>query len=189
VLNVMRPPAGSSIAVFGTGAVGLSAVMATTLAGCTTIVGVDVRPGRLELARDLGATHVIDAGQHDVVPEIRRIAPPGVDFAVEPTGSPQVLRQAFDCTGPGGVCGVIGGPPFGTEVALDVNGIITLARTVRGIVEGGSVPSVFIPRLVQLWEQGRFPVERLMTFYDFNRIEEAVRDAEEGSTIKPVLRM
>jgi aryl-alcohol dehydrogenase len=84
---------------------------------------------------------------------------------------------------------VIGAPRFGTEVALDLNTILTGRRVVRGIVEGDSVPSVFLPTLVRLWEQGRFPVERLMTFYDFDQVEQAAADAAAGTTIKPVLRM
>jgi aryl-alcohol dehydrogenase len=189
VLNVFRPPAGSSLAVFGTGGVGLSAVMAGVIAGCTTIVGIDVRPGRLDVAVDLGATHVVDASEHDAVAEIMRITGAGVDFALETTGSPEVLRQAVDSTAPTGTTGVVGAPPFGSEVALDVNGILALGRTVRGIVEGDSVPPLFIPRLIELWQQGRFPIDRIMRFYDFDRIDDAVRDAEEGTTIKPVLRM
>jgi aryl-alcohol dehydrogenase len=74
-------------------------------------------------------------------------------------------------------------------VSLDMNSILVAGRTVRGIVEGDSVPDVFLPRLIRLWEQGRFPVERLMRHYDFDRIEEAVADAESGRVIKPVLRM
>ena len=69
------------------------------------------------------------------------------------------------------------------------NTILTGGRVVRGIVEGDSVPDVFLPRLMRLWEQGRFPVERFMTFYDFEQIEQAARGAEERKTIKPVLRM
>ena len=84
---------------------------------------------------------------------------------------------------------MIGAPAFGTEVSLDVNTILTAGRTVRGIVEGDSVPDVFLPRLIRLWEQGRFPVERLMTFYDFDQIEQAAHDAETGEVVKPVLRM
>jgi aryl-alcohol dehydrogenase len=84
---------------------------------------------------------------------------------------------------------VIGAPAFGTEVALDVNTILTGGRVVRGIVEGDSVPDVFLPRLVDLYERGRFPVDRLMTFYDFDQIDAAAGDAEAGRTIKPVLRM
>ncbi len=189
VLNTLRVPAGAALAVFGAGAVGLAAVMAGVIAGCATIVAVDLRAARLELARELGATHVVDAGSEDAVEAVRRITGGGADFSLEATGSPQVLRQAVDCTAPLGVCGVIGAPAFGTEVSLDVNTILVGGRTVRGIVEGDSVPQLFLPQLVRLWEQGRFPVERLMAHYDFDRIEEAVADAESGSVVKPVLRM
>ena len=189
VFNALRPEAGSSIAVFGTGAVGLAAVMAAAFAGCTTIVGVDRRSQRLELARELGATDVVNAGEEDAVEALRRLVPGGVDYTLETTGSPQVLRACVDALAPTGVCGVIGAPAFGTEVALDVNTILVGGRTVRGIVEGDSVPELFLPTLVRLWEQGRFPVDRLITSYDFDRIGEAAADAEAGRTIKAVLRM
>jgi aryl-alcohol dehydrogenase len=189
VLNVMRPPAGSSLVITGTGAVGLSAVMAGVITGCGTIIGVDIKPKRLELARELGATHVIDAGAAGVGEEIRRITGGGADYAIETTGVPAVLRTAVDALAPTGECGVIGAPPSGTEVALDVNGVLAFGRVVRGIVEGESVPELFIPMLLELWRLGRFPVDRIMAFYDFDRIEDAVADAEQGTTIKPVLRM
>jgi aryl-alcohol dehydrogenase len=188
ILNVLRPEPGASIAVFGTGAVGLSAVMAATLTGATAIVGVDLNPARLELARELGATHVVDAREEDPVDAIRGITG-GADYAVETTGVAAVLRRAVDCTGPTGACAVIGAPAMGTEVSLDVNTILVGGRTVRGVVEGDSVPSVFLPALVRLWEQGRFPVDRLVTAYDFDAIEQAAADAAAGTTIKPVLRI
>jgi aryl-alcohol dehydrogenase len=189
VLNVMRPPAGSSLAVFGAGAVGLAAVMAAKIAGCTTIVAVDIRPKRLELARDVGATHAIDASQTDAVDEIRALPGGGVDFSLEATGVPRVVRSAVDSLAPTGVCGIVGAPAFGAEVSLDVNTILTGGRVVRGIVEGESVPAHFLPRLVDLWRRGQFPVDRMMTFYDFDQIEQAARDAEAGTVIKPVLRI
>ena len=189
VLEALRAPAGSTIAVFGTGAVGLSAVMAAVVAGCTTIIGVDINPARLELASELGATDVIDADAQDAGEEIRRITGYGADFSVETTAVPTVLRQAVDCLAPRGACGLIGAPAMGTEVSLDMNTILVGGRVVRGIVEGDSVPQTLLPRLIQLWEQGKFPVERLMTFYDFDRIDEAAHDAESGKVIKPVLRM
>jgi aryl-alcohol dehydrogenase len=190
VLNALRPPAGSSIAVFGTGTVGLAAVLGAVLAGCTTIIGVDVRPDRLELARELGATHVVDAGRRDAVEAIKEVTGGlGADFSVDATGSPQVLQQAVYCTGPGGVCGLIGAPPFGTEVSLDMNEVLAFGRTLRGIVEGESVPEVFVPQLIELWRQGRFPIDRIMTYYDFDEIDRAAADAEQGKVIKPVLRV
>jgi aryl-alcohol dehydrogenase len=191
VLRVFRPDAGSSIAVFGTGTVGLSAVMGARVAGCTTIIGVDVQPARLSLAMELGATDVIDASDSSDVVEAVRAATGGVgaDFSIDATGIPSVLQQAVYCTGPGGVCGLIGAPPFGTEVSLDVNQMLAMGRTLRGIVEGQSVPDVFLGVLIELWRQGRFPVDRIMTHYSFDEIERAARDAEEGRVVKPVLRM
>ena len=190
VLRVFRPEAGTSIAVFGTGTVGLSAVMAARVAGCTTIIGVDVRPARLELALELGATAVVDARSADPVEAVRAATGGvGADFSIDATGIPNVLQQAVYCTGPGGVCGLIGAPPFGTEVSLDINLMLAMGRTLRGIVEGQSIPDVFLPRLIELWRQGRFPVDRIITHYSFDQIDEAARDAEEGRVVKPVLRM
>ena len=99
-----------------------------------------------------------------------------------------MFRAAVECTAPTGVCGLVGAPAFGTEVTFDMNSILVSGRTIRGIVEGDSVPTVFLPRLIELWRQGRFPVERFMTFYDFDQIERAARDAEAGDVIQPVLR-
>ncbi len=189
VLTSLDAPAGSSLAVFGTGTVGCSAILGAVIAGCTTIIAIDVNPARLELARELGATHTIDARERDAVEAIRALPGGGVDFSLETTAVPQVLRQCVDCLTPTGSAGVIGAPAFGTEVTLDVNTILTGGRVVRGIVEGDSVPDIFLPRLMRLWEQGRFPVERMMTFYDFDQIEQAVHDAESGVTVKAVLRM
>ncbi len=191
VLRVFRPEAGSSIAVFGTGTVGLSAVMAARVAGCTTIIGVDVQPSRLSLALELGATEVVDASVRRMWSRLcaPRPAGSGRTSASTPPASPSVLQQAVYCTGPGGVCGLIGAPPFGTEVALDVNQMLAMGRTLRGIVEGHSVPDVFLGVLIELWRQGRFPVDRIMTHYSFDEIERAARDAEEGRVVKPVLRM
>jgi aryl-alcohol dehydrogenase len=189
VLNVMKPVSGSSIAVFGAGAVGLAAVMAAKIAGCTTIVAVDLRASRLELARELGATHVVDPAKEDVAEAIRSHTASGSDFSLEATGSPEALRAAIDCLAPTGVVGVVGAPAFGTKASFDVNHLLTGGRVIRGIVEGESLPTEFLPRLIELWQRGEFPVERIMTFYDFDQIDQAAHDAEAGRVIKPVLRI
>ena len=113
----------------------------------------------------------------------------GADFSLEVTASPRVLRQALECLAPAGVCGLIGAAAFGTEASLDMNSILIPGRTVRGLVEGDSIPQLFIPRLVELWRQGSFPVERIVSTYDFDAIEQAVHDAHAGKVIKPVLVM
>jgi aryl-alcohol dehydrogenase len=188
VMNALRPRAGSSIAVFGVGSVGLSAIMAAKVVGCTTIIGVDLNPARLAMAQELGATHVINAGETDPVAKIQEITGTGVNFSLEATSLPKVLRQAVDCLTLTGVCGLIGAAPLGTEVTLDMNSIM-FGRTVRGIIEGDSVPDIFIPRLVDLYAQGRFPIDKLISFYSLEQINEAAHDSETGKVIKPVLRM
>ncbi len=188
VLNSLKPEPGSSIAVFGTGAVGMSAIMAAVAAGCTTIVGVDVRPDRLELARELGATHVVNGAEEDAAEEVGGITGGGPGYALETTGVPAVLRQAVDALAPLGTCGIVGAPPVGTEVSLDWNGVMIPGKTVRGVIEGDSVPDFFIPLLIESNRQGRFPFERLIGYYDLDEINRAARDAEGGGTLKPVLR-
>jgi aryl-alcohol dehydrogenase len=189
VLNVLRPQAGSAIAVFGAGGVGLSAIMAAAVVGCATIVAVDVNPSRLELALELGATHAVNAAEDDPVQTIRELTGGGADYTLEMSGSTVALGQAVESLAPDSTCGVIGAPPFGVAAELDVNGIIAFGRTVRGIVEGHSVPEVFIPQLIELWRAGKLPVERLIETYDFDAINEAAAAAESGDVVKCVLRM
>ena len=189
ILNVMRPPAGASVAVFGTGTVGMAAIMAAVVSGATTVIGVDLNPTRLELARELGATVEVDAGEENPVEQIKAITGLGADFTIESTGVASVLRQAVDASAPIGVTGIIGAPAIGTEVSLDINDLLIFGRSVRGIVEGDSVPDIFIPRLIELWRQGRFPVDRLMRNYDLDQLDEAAHDAEAGRVIKAVVRM
>lgn len=189
VMNALRPPPGASILVTGAGGVGLSAVMAANVVGCTTIIVTDLRPARLELARELGATHTIDAGR-DVEEQVRSITGSGVAFSIEASGSTSALRTAVDALAPGGgVCGAVGAPPLGEEVALDVNTLMGQGKTIKGIAEGESVPSVFIPILIELWKAEKFPVDRMMRTYRLDDINEAAEDAERGETIKPVLLM
>jgi aryl-alcohol dehydrogenase len=188
VINAVRPKAGSSIAVFGAGGVGLSAIMAAAICGCATIVAVDVRSSRLALARELGATHAVNAAEVDPVEAIVELTG-GVDTSLEASGVPGVLRQAVDVLAPDSLCGLIGAPPLGTEEKIDVNGLLSTGRIVRGLVEGHSVSEVFIPKLVELWRAGRLPIERLVRAYDFDQINEAAADALAGEVVKPVLRI
>ena len=187
VLNSVDPRFRHSIAVFGAGSVGLSAIMAARLAGYTTIIAIDVRPNRLALACELGATHAIDSAAVDAVAEVRRITGRGADYTIEASGRPEGVRQAVDCLAITGVCGVIGGAPPGTEITLDVNRIL-FGRAVRGILRGDSIPDLFIPKLIDLYVSGRFTFDRLITFYPLEQINQAAADSLNGIAIKPVLR-
>jgi aryl-alcohol dehydrogenase len=187
VLNTLKPPVGSSIAIFGAGSVGMSAALAAQAAGCSTIIAVDIKPERLAMARELGVTHALDAGAGLVVEEIRRITGSGADFSLDCTGLPQVLRQAVDCLRVGGTCGLIGVAAPGVEVALQMTTLLD-ARTVRGIVEGDSNPDIFIPQLIELYRQGKFPFDKMVKFYPLDRINQAVEDSEQGRVLKAVLK-
>ena len=187
VMNALKPEAGSSIAIFGAGSVGLAAVLAARLAGCKTIVAVDLNANRLDLAKECGATHVVNAGEGNPVEAIQAITGEGVQYSLECTGLPAVVRQAVDSLRLTGVCGIIGVAPLGTEVSLDMNGLL-FGRAVRGIIEGDAIPQVFIPRLVDLFFDGRFPFDKLVRIYPFEQINEAVEDSEKGRVLKAVLR-
>jgi aryl-alcohol dehydrogenase len=187
VLNALAPRAGSSLAVFGVGGVGLSAVMAARVVGASPIIAIDPSQARLELARELGATDAIDANADDPVAAILGLTEVGVDYAVEASGAPAALRQAIDALGPGGVCALVGAPPGGVEVGIDVNTVLARGRTIKAVVEGHSVPRVFIPQLVALWRAGSLPLERLVRTFPLSEINAAAASAERGETVKPVL--
>ncbi|KTW08147.1 alcohol dehydrogenase [Sphingomonas sanguinis] len=189
VLRALEVPSGASFAAFGSGAVGLSAIMAARVAGATTIIAVDVTPSRLDLAKELGATHVVNSRETDAVEAIREITGGGADFTLESSGRPEVLRQAIDALTIMGTCGIVGAPKLGTEASFDVNMVMVPGKRIMGIVEGDVVPQVFIPELIALHAQGRFPFDRLVKFYDFADINQAVADSESGVTIKPILRL
>ena len=187
VWNVLKPVTGSTVVVLGAGAVGLSAVMAAVLTPATTVVAVDRVGERLALARELGATHVVNAGDDDLGKALAEITGgQGADGVVETTGNVGVLRQGVDALGARGTLVVVGAPPFGTEVALDVNGLLGGKRIV-GLTLGDAETQSFIPALVRLVKEGRLPLHRLISTYAFADIDQAVRDMGTGKAIKPVL--
>jgi aryl-alcohol dehydrogenase len=123
----------------------------------------------------------------DPVEAIRDMTGGGTDFSLECVGNPKVLRQAVDVLPRLGVCGLLGVVPPGTEVGLDMD-LIMNGRTVKGIIEGDAIPDLFIPKLIDLYCQGRFPYDQFIKFYALEDINQAAADMEEGRVIKPVLR-
>ncbi|HEY0224086.1 MAG TPA: zinc-binding dehydrogenase, partial [Pseudolabrys sp.] len=186
---VMRPAPGDSFAVFGVGAVGLSGLMAARIAGCDPIIAVDVHEHRLALARELGATHIINHNDRaDVVAEIRNITGRGVRFSLETSALPAVFREAIEALMPAGTCVLLGSARAGTEVSFETP-FLQNGRTVSGVIQGDSVPQEFIPHLVDYVVAGRFPAEKMITFYDLADINRAADESSKGMTIKPVIRM
>lgn len=189
VLNELRPRAGSSFAVTGAGAVGLAAVMAARVAGCTTIVAVDLHDSRLELAREIGATHTINSRSADMADELASITGgEGVNSMLDTTAVPAVVGGAAGALSIGGTLAIVGAAAPGTTVAIDI-GIPSMVKgwTFKTVIQGGSVPQVFIPTLVELWKQGRFPLDKLVKTYKLDDINTAFTDSESGVTVKPVV--
>lgn len=186
VMNSLKPSAGSSLVVFGCGSVGIAAIMAAKIVGCTTIIAVDPLPQRRAIAEQLGASHSIDPTSQDPVSLCHEITTYGADYSLECTGIPAVFRQSVDALAVNGCCGLVGAAPPDTEVTLDMNGIM-FGKTIKGIIEGDSIPQVFIPALINLYQQGVFPLDKLITTYPLDDIEVAIHDMEQGKALKPVL--
>ncbi|MEJ2247890.1 MAG: NAD(P)-dependent alcohol dehydrogenase [Acidobacteriota bacterium] len=187
VIHSLDAKIGSSIAVFGTGSVGMNAILAASLCGCAKIFAVDLVGNKLAEAVEIGATHTINPSKTDPVREILKVCEEGIDYSLDCTGAPAAIRQAVDVLAPGGVCGLIGAPPQGTEVNLDVLHFLP-GRRVIGINGGDSIPQIIFPELIDLYKQGRFPFDRMMRFYPLDAINDAVSDLENGKIIKAVLR-
>lgn len=188
VINRLRPEAGSTIAIFGVGSVGMAAVMAAHLVGCSKIIAVDTQPDRLALAGELGATHLIDAGRVNPVSAIQTITDGGVGYTVETTADSDVVRQAVYSLATLGTCAILGLGPAGAELSIDMTNLLLPGRTVTGVTWGDSRPDEFLPQLLELHGQGRFPIDRLIDTYSIMDINKAVEDMEVGKCLKAVLK-
>jgi len=184
-IEALKVGYGDTIAVFGTGGVGLSAVMAARLVGARRIVAVDINRQRLELARELGATDCIPADEDGVAEKVRAVTGRGVDFSFNTTTVPEVHTIALEVLAMNGTAGFVAAPRG--EWAPRMFAMLAGGRQLRGILGGDAHPGLFLPRLVDYWRQGRFPFDRLLTFYPFAEIDRAFADAHSGKAIKPVL--
>jgi aryl-alcohol dehydrogenase len=187
VFHVAAPQPGSDMVVFGAGGVGLSAVMAARLTPAARLIAVDVNPRRLRLAADLGATHTVNSADADAVETVRELTAGGADVAIETSGQVPVLGQAVRSLRSAGTCVVIGAPPRGSELAVDVTDLLGRGIRLIGTNQGDSAPRDFIPRLIDLYRAGVFPVDRIVTNYAFTAVNQAAGDARSGTAVKPVL--
>ncbi|HLJ04079.1 MAG TPA: NAD(P)-dependent alcohol dehydrogenase [Solirubrobacteraceae bacterium] len=184
VLNVLRPAPDATLVVFGAGAVGLSALMAAGAIG-VAVIAVDPVAERRALATRLGADAALDPAADDVVGAIHQLTGGGAPYAIDTTAKGAVINQAIAALAPRGTLAVLGiGIP---EFALDMRGVISGGKTVRGVIEGDAVPHSFIPQLLALHADGELPIEELIRPYAFEDIDAAFADAASGVAIKPVL--
>lgn len=188
VVNSMRTRAGETVVVFGTGGVGMSAIMAAVAIGAGRVIAVDIQESRLALAKELGATHVINSAKVDVLEELAAITEgEGVDVALDTTGIPKLIRDCVECLGTFGRAGLIAVTKPGTEVTFEVGSSLAKGWEFRTISGGDAVPQDFIPLLANWWRQGKFPVEKLIKRYSIEEINNAFEDSANGTTIKPVI--
>jgi aryl-alcohol dehydrogenase len=187
VIEALKVKAGQTIAILGTGGVGLSAVMAAKLVGAKRIVAVDINKTRLEFARELGATDIVAADSENVAQQIRDVTGRGVDFSFNSTTVPAVHTIALDCLAMNGMAGFVSAPRGEWSPAMFA--MLAGGRQLRGILGGDANPRIFLPMLIDYWRQGRFPFDRLIETYSFDEIGKAFHDCEAGTVIKPVLKV
>ena len=180
ILKVLTPDPNSRLVVFGAGGVGLAAVMAAKATGIEAVVVVDPVASRRAKAVELGASQTVDPTNEDVATVAR-----DATHALDTTGLPEVVATALNVLESRGMLVVVG---LGARQAtIDIRDLMFSGKTIRGCAEGDSIPSEFIPELLTLHAQGRFPMEAIVRRYDAADVETAVADSRSGSAIKPVL--
>ncbi|MGS4344982.1 NAD(P)-dependent alcohol dehydrogenase [Myroides odoratus] len=190
VLNVAKPQAGDTIAVTGVGPVGLAAIMAAKVVGCSKIIAIDINEERLAFAKELGATHTINSKNIvEVAQYIREnLAPHGLHHAVDTTAINSVMNELVKAMKKNGTVYTLGVMKAGGKLELDYLPF-SMGVTIRSVIEGDSIPDLFIPKLIQLYVDGLFPFDKMIKFYELDQINQAVEDSEKGITLKPIIRM
>ncbi|QQT46635.1 Aryl-alcohol dehydrogenase [Sphingobacterium multivorum] len=190
VLNVARPNVGDTIAVTGVGPVGLSAIMAAKAAGCSIIIAIDINDDRLAFAKDLGATDTVNSKTYPETAKYIRenIAPAGLHHAVDTTAINPVINQLVKAMKVNGTVYTVGVMKAGGKLEIDYMPF-SLGISIKAVVEGDSLPDLFIPKLIQMYQDGIFPFDKMVKFYTLDQINEAVEDAEKGKTLKAIIRM
>ncbi len=188
VLNVLRPGPGSSMAIFGTRAAGLSSMFAAIAAGCTNVIMVDIVDSRLHFAEESGATHMVNSSSTDPAEAIKELTDgKGVDYAVDSTGNKIVFPQMLASLGTLGHGALVGAAALGTEAPFDIGTLLLTGLKLSMVIEGDSVPQQFIPKLLRMYDKGSFPFDTLTEQYAFDDINQVFQDSDEGRTLKPVV--
>lgn len=189
VMNTARVTPGASVLVVGAGGVGLNCVMGAALVGAHPIIVADVLDSKLETAMEFGATHVVNAANRDLVSGVRELTKGvGVDFAFEAIGNPTALRQAFDAVRRGGCTTAVGIAPQGSEVSVNAGELVTQEKVLRGSYYGSTRPQTDMPHLLELYQAGRLPIDRLISRrYPLTDVNEAYRALLAGEVARSVL--
>ena len=188
VVNTAQVRVGASVAVIGLGGVGLAALIGAQAAGARQIIAVDLADDKLQQARTLGATHTVNAGDADALEQIRALSSGGVEFAFEFAGSIRALELAYRATRRGGSTITAGLPPSTAVLPLPAVSLVAEERTLKGSYIGTCVPSRDIPRYIDLYTQGRLPVNKLLTGrMKLDQINHGFDLLREGKAIRQVV--
>jgi len=189
-LRTARVEPGSTVAVFGAGGVGLSAIQGARIAGARMIIAVDVVESKLATARELGATHIVDASSGDPVMKIREMTNGGVDYSFEAIGLKITGEQAFDCLGTGGTATLIGMVPLGQKLELDARHLLFGERKMQGSVMGSNRFRVDMPQYIDFYMQGRLKLDEMITRKGrLEDVNEAFRAMKAGEVARTVLML
>lgn len=187
-LNALAVKSGTSFAIFGGGAVGLSALMAARAVGASPLIVVEPNAGRRALATELGATRVLDpTGLEDLTAAVKAASGGGVQRALDTTGIPAVIGAAAETLVPNGILGLVGASPLDATLPVNIMSMLLRGVGIKAILEGDSDPKQFIPELLRLHRDGRFPFDKLIKTFPFEEINAAVAATVSGEAIKPVL--
>jgi Zn-dependent alcohol dehydrogenase len=180
--------AGESIVIYGCGGVGLSAVMGAKIAGAGKLIAVDVVDRKLEMAKDLGADHVVNASRENPQERVLEITGGGADYSMDTVGNVQVIAQAFGSIHSSGTCVLVGVPPLGDMLNLAPYEFL-LGKKLIGSYLGNVRTRVDVPRYIDLYVNGQLPIEKLITrYYSLDEINEAFEALEKGEVIRGVIR-
>jgi alcohol dehydrogenase len=188
VVNTARVPPGASVAVLGLGGVGLNAMLGAVLSGAAKVMAVDLNPARLGLARQLGATHTFDASDPELETQVRDLTRGGVDYAFEMAGRVEAMELAYRITRRGGTTVSAGLPHFEHRFSIPLAAMVSDERTVKGSYMGSCSPRHDIPRFIELYRQGKLPVDRLRSGrIGLDEINEGFDRLADGAAVRQIL--
>lgn len=190
VLNSLAIPQGAEVLVLGAGAVGLAAIMAaSSIVGAATVAALDIHPSRLELAQSVGATQVFDGRRDDVFATLQAAFPAGVQYIIDTTGQVDLVNQCAALLATRGRLGLVASYDPQSMLSMNAVTVLTRGQHVQGIMAGDSDIQRLIPELVAHYLEGRFPIDRLVRYYAFAEVNDAVSASRSGSVVKPIVVM
>lgn len=188
VVNTARVQAGETVAIVGLGGIGLAAVLGALASGASQVVAIDLSDEKLALARSMGATATVNAGDTDAIDQVRAITGGGADFVFEFAGVGAALESACRMTRRGGTTVTAGLPPPDVDLALNIVSLVAEERTLKGSYIGTCVPVRDIARYVALYRAGRLPVDRLLSgTIGLDQINEGFDRLDQGSVVRLVV--